>query len=432
LKSIAIMGRAARRLAALGALAAAAIAVTASPAAAATIPAGGLAVEHASLDWTGSNVMQSPFAAGPMKFFHYFSAGISEGTEATYKGAEGNAEVLLEAEGPEAVASWATHTNFSAEAGHHQVVRLLNGTGRIEADGSAKISWDASFSVNFYSGSAPFSVEDPTLTVNSDGTGELTATLSGCAASKANPAAGCVPFAPSPGAQIATFTGVSVDPDAALTIAPSYAGVTVEASPTAQNRTVEGWGAWPQSMVTFQDQTGLSSYFYSSGSGEDPKKPPLPFVVDFKGPTPTPPAPPEPTPSSPSSPEEPKADPAPAPAPAPTPGPASLSATKGLQKFGANGVATVANLACPSGGATCTTTVPKRLGAKIAGKRYVLGVMAPKKIGAGKSATVRVHVPKAAQAALGAKKYTVKLNVALHANGLTTKKVVTVKIAGKH
>jgi hypothetical protein len=429
LKSIAIVRRSARRLAALGAVAAAAIAVSASPATAATIPAGGLAVEHASLDWTGSNVMQAPFAAGPMKFFHYFSAGISEGTEATYKGVDGNAEVLLEAEGPEAVATWATHTNYAPEAGKHQVVRLLDGTGRIEADGSATISWNASFSVNFYSGTAPFSVENPTLTVNPDGTGELTATLSGCAASKAEPAAGCKPFTPSPGAQIATFSGVTIDPDAALTIAPSYAGVEVEAAPTPQNREVAGWGAWPQSMVTFQDQTGLSSYFYSSGSGEDPKKPPLPFVVDLKGPTPTPPTPPAPEPSSPSEPEA-KSDPAPA--PAPVPGPAKLAASKGLQKFGANGVAKVASLTCPTDGATCTTTVPKRLGAKIAGKRYVLGVMAPKKIGAGKSATVRVHVPKAAQEALGAKKYEVKLTVALHANGATTKQVVKVKIAGRH
>jgi hypothetical protein len=429
LKSIAILRRPTRRLAAFGALAAAAIAVSAAPASAATIPAGGLAVEHASLDWTGSNVMQSPFAAGPMKFFHYFSAGISEGTEATYKGADGNAEVLLEGEGG-AVATYATRNNFSVEAGHHQLVRLLDGSGRIEADGSAKISWDASFSVNFYSGTAPFSVEDPTLTVNPDGTGELTATLSGCKASKAEPAAGCVPFAPAPGAQIATFTGVQVDPEAALTIVPSYAGVEVTASPTAQNRTVAGWGAWPQSMVDFQDQTGLSSYFYSSGSGEDPKKPGLPFVVDFKGPTPTPPVV---TPTDPATPDQPKSEPAPSPAPAPAPtfGPAKLSATKGLQKFGANGVAKVADLACPTGGASCTTTVPKRLGAKIAGKRYVLGVMAPKKIGAGKSATVRVHVPKAAQSALGAMKYTVKLNVALHANGSTTKQVVKVAIAGK-
>lgn len=424
MKSIPILSRVARRLAALGAVAAAALAVSAAPASAATIPAGGLAVEGASLDWTGSNVMQSPFApGGPTKFFHYFSAGISQGTEATYKGVDGNAEVLLEAEGSDAVATWATHTNYAPEAGKHQVVRLLGGTGRIEADGSAKISWNASFSVNFYSGSAPFSIENPTLVVKPDGTGELTATLSGCKASKSNPEAGCVPFAPVPGAQVATFSGASIDPDAALTIVPNYAGVEVEASPTAQNRSVEGWGAWPQSMVDFQDQTNLSSYFYSSGGKDDPGKPPLPFVVDFKGPKPTPPTP---QPSSPGTPS-----PTPAPAPVPALGPAKLAASKGVQKFGANGVAKVASLACPSGGATCTTTVPKRLGAKIAGKRYVLGVMAPKKIGAGKSATVRVHVPKAAQAALGAEKYQVKLPVALHANGLTTKQVVKVKIAGR-
>ncbi|MBS1845932.1 MAG: hypothetical protein JST53_16070 [Actinobacteria bacterium] len=422
MKSISILSRAARHLAALGALAAAAVAVAATPASAATIPPGGMAVEGASLDWTGSTVMQSPFAAGPMKFFHYFSAGISEGTEATYKGVDGNAEVRLEAEGPEAVASWATHTNFGPEAGKHQVVRLLNGTGRIEADGSATIAWNAGFSVNFYSGSAPFSVENPTLIVKPDGTGELTATLSGCKASKAEPQAGCVPFAPVPGAQVATFSGVSIDPDAALTIAPHYAGVTVEtAGGTPQNREVEGWGAWPQSFVTFQLNTGLSSFFYSSGSGEDPKKAPLPFVIDFKGPKPTPPAP---TPSSPNKPES-------TPTPVSAPGPAKLAASKGLQKFGADGVAKVASLACPSGGATCTTTVPKRLGAKIAGKRYVLGVMAPKKIGAGKSATVKVHVPKAAREALGKKKYQVKLPVALHANGATTKQVVKVEIAGR-
>jgi len=417
LKSMSFLRRRAARVATLGAAATAALAVAAGSASAATIPVGGLAVEHASLDWTGSTVMQTPLVFGPTHLNHYFSAGISDGTEAAYKGAEGNAEVLLESEGPEVVASWATHTNYSAEAGHHQVVRLLNGTGRIEADGSAKITWNADFSVNFYNGEAPFSIENPTLTVNSDGTGELTATLLGCSASMTDPEAGCVPFAPSPGAQVATFSGVQIDPEAKLTVTPNYAGVAVETpgAKSPQNREVAGWGAWPQSMVTFQDQTGLSSYFYSSGSGEDAKKPPLPFVVDFKGPTPTPPAP--------------VTTPAPV---VSTPAPAGLTALKGVRKFGSNGVATVAKLSCPSGGATCTTTVPKRLAAKIAGKRYVVGVMAPKKIGAGKSATVRVHLPKAAQKALGAKRFLVKLHLAVHANGLTTKELVKVKIAGRH
>lgn len=137
--------------------------------------------------------------------------------------------------------------------------------------------------------------------------------------------------------------------------------------------------------------------------------------------------------------EEPKAEPQkpadnpppPAPAPAAPAAPTKPVAFTGVQKLGANGVAKVASLACPSGGATCTTTVPKRLGATIAGQRYVLGVMAPKKIGAGKSATVRVHVPRAAREALGAKKHQVKMTVALHANGTTVKQVVKVKIAGR-
>ncbi|MBS1676102.1 MAG: hypothetical protein JST08_01835 [Actinobacteria bacterium] len=413
MKSIPFTSRSVGRLGALVAVAVAAIAATVAPATAATIPAGGVAVEHASLDWTGSTVMQSPLFG----MYHYFSAGVSDGTEATYKGADGNAEVLLEAEGPHAIATWGTHTNYSAEAGHHQVVRLREGTGRIEADGAARISWTASFSVNFYGGTAPFSVENPTLLVNADGTGELTGTLLGCKANKAEPAAGCVPFAPTAGAQIATFTGVKVDPEAPLTIAPSYAGVAVE-TPGAKNpqkREVEGWGAWPQSMVTFQDQTGLSSYFYSSGSGEDPKKPPLPFVVDFKVPKPIPP---ESKPAGPGT-----------PGPSATPAAAKLVTLKGVKKLGAGGVATVARLVCPSGGATCTTTVPSRLGVKIAGARYVLGVRAPKKIGAGKSATVRVRVPKAARHALGAKRLAVKVKVALHANGQTTKKVVKATIA---
>ncbi len=423
MKSIRKLRCRAARLAALGAASAAALAVTAGPAAAAPIPAGGMAVEHASLDWTGSTVMQSPFFG----MYHYFSAGISEGTEATYKGAEGNAEVLLEAEAG-AVASWVTHTDFSAEAGHHQVVRLSDGSGRIEADGSAKVSWDADFSVNFYGGLAPFSIEDPTLTVNPDGSGELTATLSGCAASQAEPQAGCVPFAPVPGAQIATFTGVQVDPEAPLTITPSYAGVEVETTKPVQNRTKEGWGAWPQAMVTFQNQTGLSSYFYSSGSSEDPKKAPLPFVVDFKGPTPTPPA----TSPSDGGSEQKSEGGTTTTAPTTPSAPGTVKSPKGVQAVAGNGIVKVATLACPAGGTSCTTVVPKRLGAKIGGKRYLLQVMAPKTIAAGKSATVRAHLPKAAREALAGRKVGLKVSVGLKANGTSAKQVVKVTIAGSN
>ena len=270
--------RRAARLATLGAAAVAALAtVAASPAAAAPpIPAGGATIEHASLDWTGDLAMQGQ-AFGQANFF---SAGVSKGTEATYAGAADNAEVLLEGEGGK-VATWATHLNYSKEAGHHQVVRLTEGSGRVEADGSAQISWDSTFTVDYYGSLAPFTIEDPTLTVDAAGEGELTATLIGCATAMGAPE--CVPFAPVPDAQIATFSGVSVNDLGEVTIDPDYVGVEVDTTgaKTAQNRTVAGWGAWPQDMVTFQIETGLSSFFYSSGSSADAEKPPLPFVVDF-------------------------------------------------------------------------------------------------------------------------------------------------------
>ncbi len=70
-----------------------------------------------------------------------------------------------------------------------------------------------------------------------------------------------------------------------LTIQPDYAGVevTIPEGGSPQNREAAGWGAWPQGFVDFQLQTGLSSYWYSSGGSADPKKPPLPLTVDFGG-----------------------------------------------------------------------------------------------------------------------------------------------------
>ncbi len=115
MKSMSLLRRRAARLATLGAAVAAALAtVAASPASAAPpIPAGGATIAHASLDWSGDLAMQGHGFGH--RLVHFFSAGVSKGTEATYEGAEGNAEVLLEAEGPAKVASWATHTELSAQ-----------------------------------------------------------------------------------------------------------------------------------------------------------------------------------------------------------------------------------------------------------------------------------------------------------------------------
>jgi hypothetical protein len=174
--------------------------------------------------------------------------------------------------------------------------------------------------------------------------------------------------------------------------------------------------------------------FYSAGAALDP----LGVTAAFE-PTPPPVEEPKEEPKKPVDEPRKPADGAPStsvPSPeAPTVAPATPKkpvGLRGVRKLSATGVATVARLTCPRGGATCAVTVPKILGVKIAGKRYALGVMAPRKIGAGKSSTVRVHVSKAAREALGAKKRLIKVSIALHANGQTAKQVVKVKIAGRH
>lgn len=385
----------------------------ASAAAANPIPAGGVAIDHASLDWTGSQIMQSALIPNTA---NYFSAGVSDGSEATYSAQTGNVAVYqVSSSGTEALATYATRGEHLTSGGR-QLVRLSDGVGRVEADGSAQVDWAGSFSVNFYGGLVPFTITDPQLTVAADGNGELTGTIVGCAANMGG--GPCTPL-PSAPVTVATFAGVHINPEEVLTVNPDYAGVEVETgSGTAQKREGEGWGAWPQSMVTYQEDTGLSSYWYSSGSGSDPKKPPLPFVVDFKGKVPTVVA-------------TPPATPAPITVPAPATQKGKVTAPKGTRTLGADGMVTLANLACPSGGASCQTIVPKHLGARIGGKRYLIGVIAPKRIGAGKSATVRAHLSKAAREALGAGRLTVSLPVGLKADGALTRQKVTVKIAGR-
>lgn len=108
-----------------------------------------------------------------------------------------------------------------------------------------------------------------------------------------------------------------------------------------------------------------------------------------------------------------------------------LAALSGVRTINSSGVTEVAKLICPAGGTSCKTSVPKRIAVEVGGKRFVVTVMSPKSVGAGKTATVRVHLSKAAREALGAKKVLVKLTVGITANGTTNKHLVKVKIAGR-
>ncbi|HTR75585.1 MAG TPA: hypothetical protein VMH33_10080 [Solirubrobacterales bacterium] len=386
------------------------LALVSSAAAASPIPAGGVAIEHASLDWSGNQLLQgeSESHAG----VNFFSAGISDGTEATYKAQTGNVAIYnVAAGGTETLATWATRGEHTAE-GSKQIVRLTNGVGRIEADGSAKVEWGGAFSVNFYAGAVPFTIIDPELVVAADGSGELAGTILGCEASMGGP--GCEPLAPAH-VTVANFSGVHVTPEEVLTVTPDYAEVEVETvGAQPQNRSVAGWGAWPQSFVNYQIETGLSSYWYSSGHN-DTRKAPLPFSVDFKGTIPTTT---NATPATTTTTPTPLADP-------------RIAGMKGTRKVGADGIVGLAKLSCPSGGTSCKVVVPKHLGVRIGGKRYLLDVLAPKQIGAGKSASVRARLSQAARLALGGGKLHLSFQVKLKANGKVTGQTVKVTIAGR-
>ena len=84
------------------------------------------------------------------------------------------------------MSTWATRADHVTNGGS-QLVRLYKGTGRVEADGSATVEWDGSYSVNFYGGLAPFTLSDPVLTVDDAGDGELTADLVGLRLEQSEP-----------------------------------------------------------------------------------------------------------------------------------------------------------------------------------------------------------------------------------------------------
>lgn len=244
-----------------------------------TPPQEGLELNGVSLEWEGSTELQKTPPYGGSNFF---SAGISDGSETTYRSSHGSVSVLhVGTDGNKTPASWATRARQTT-GDVTQRIRLTDGQAHLNKDGSATVSWDGSWSANFYGGLVPFSFTDPELTVDSDGTGTLKADLSGYASSQEDPNTR-TPLPPVAEVTVATFRDADIDPTGKITITPDYAGVAIDvpSAHTAQNRSSAGWGAWPQEFVDFHFATGLSSYWYSSGGTADPLKPPSPLMVDF-------------------------------------------------------------------------------------------------------------------------------------------------------
>ncbi|SDD50260.1 HtaA domain-containing protein [Nocardioides lianchengensis] len=240
-------------------------------------PSGPASLSDVRLEWTGSEEMQ---VAPPFGGSSYFSAGVSDGTEATYRASSGQVSVRQRGTAGETAATWATRAaHVDADPATEQVVVLEDGTGTLAADGSARIGWRGSWTVNFYGGMVPFTVTDPVLAVRADGSGVLTGDLSGYGSRQENPNEK-TPVPPVADVEISTFAAATFDP-AGFELQPDYAGVTVAVpeGAAAQARTGSDWGAWPQRFVDFHGRTGLSSYWYSSGGAADPHKPGAPITI---------------------------------------------------------------------------------------------------------------------------------------------------------
>lgn len=282
-------GRARRWVAGFGA---AALTITGLGLSAAPAQAASVEITDAEFAWSiNEESGGGAFLPGTCNFLTAGAAGDAGSarvwTEAGgfYSTEEGNVSIRKpDADGGYDTPTWSTKCQDAngttvgtgvGSSSHNEAV-FANGSGSVDLDANiAEIQWDGSFTIVFYGGFTYWTVSDPQLSVNADGTGELTGTASGYGTSMEDMSQWVELDATE--IQLATFDSVEIGPDG-VEVQPHYAGVEVEVSPD-QNRTNSGWGAFPQSWVDFNVQTGQSSYWYSSGGAADPKKPAAPFSV---------------------------------------------------------------------------------------------------------------------------------------------------------
>lgn len=264
--------RRAGALAAIATVAVGAVGASVAPASAAPVN-----VTDATFEWGFSSEMQS---APPFGGCNFLSAGSSDGTQAAYQTTVGAVSVVKNGAAP----TWATKCEGASSGAMGQKVVWTGGTGTVDPDtGAGTLAFTGELSVNFYGGLVPFTIKDPVVTIAADGDGTVVATLYGWESSMENPTVK-VPVDPVDGVVVADLSGADAV-GTGFTVTPDYAGV--EYNPpageagTPQNRTIAGWGSWPASFVDFHYLTGLTSYWYSSGGGADPKKPPSALTVSY-------------------------------------------------------------------------------------------------------------------------------------------------------
>lgn len=263
--------------------------------AAAPATAAGTTIDDAVFRWgISAEANAAAYAPGT---YNLLSAGIVSATSSSdlitatnWKQSEGDVSVLkLQSDGSYADATFAglrtnaagtvISTSNGLNSGH--VVEIANGTGTVDpAAGTTEIQWTGTFTSAFYSGMTRAWITDPHLSVAANGTGTVTATLGGYRTSMDDTSL-FESITPAENVVIATLTGVDVTATG-FTVTPDYLGKTVNTgSGTPQVTTGPNFGAFPQSFVDFQVQTGQSSYWYSSGGAADARKPATPLAVSY-------------------------------------------------------------------------------------------------------------------------------------------------------
>jgi len=97
--------------------------------------------------------------------------------------------------------------------------------------------------------------------------------------------------------------------------------------------------------------------------------------------------------------------------------------------LGRGRTAAVATVACAKG-AACTLSAPKRVVARIGGKRFAVAVIAPRRIAAGRKAVVRVRLTKAAARRLAGRRVALRLRLTAASGGAKSTRTVTVTLRG--
>lgn len=177
-------------------------------------------------------------------------------------------------------------------------VRFSAGDGTVDpATGAGDLEWSGSYTVNPYPAiyGAPDEIySDPALSVEADGSGELTmeVTIAAGTDMNGNPTdpvdLGRVDVMTFASGGLSGDTGA--DGDASYRVAPDYQGVTYdppegESAQTRECSTDNGntgwWGAWPAELVSGMAPSVRPHYYSTSCGGLQDRKPPLPFDVAY-------------------------------------------------------------------------------------------------------------------------------------------------------